>query len=54
MTIGDGTVILSALLLTAGLAWFFFGPKKTRQADIEEGVQLVRVGVKGGYSQLSP
>lgn len=50
MTIGDGTIVLSALLLTGLMAWFFFGPKKTRQAEIEDGVQLVRVGVKGGYS----
>ena len=50
MTIVDGVTILSALLLTGLLAWFFFGPKKTRQADMEEGVQLVRVSVKGGYS----
>jgi Cu+-exporting ATPase len=50
MTIGDGTIVLSALLLTGLLVWFFFGPKKTRQAEIEDGVQLVRVVVKGGYS----
>jgi Cu+-exporting ATPase len=50
MTIGDGTIVLSALILTGLLTWFFFGPKKTRQAEIEDGVQLVRVGVKGGYS----
>ncbi|KGN38907.1 heavy metal translocating P-type ATPase [Knoellia aerolata] len=50
MTLGDGVTILAALLLTGLLAWFFFGPKKTRQADMEEGVQLVRVSVKGGYS----
>ena len=50
MTIGDGVTILAALLLTGLLAWFFFGPKKTRQAELEEGVQLVRVSVKGGYS----
>ena len=50
MTVGDGVTILAALLLTGLLAWFFFGPKKTRQAELEEGVQLVRVSVKGGYS----
>ena len=50
MTIVDGVTIVSALLLTGLLAWFFFGPKKTRQAEMEEGVQLVRVSVKGGYS----
>ena len=50
MTIIDGVIVVSALLLTGLLAWFFFGPKKTRQAEMEEGVQLVRVSVKGGYS----
>lgn len=51
MTIVDGVTIWSALLLTGLLAWFFFGPKKTRQADMEEGVQLVRVSVKGATAR---
>ncbi|GGK63832.1 heavy metal translocating P-type ATPase [Ornithinimicrobium pekingense] len=50
MTANDGLVVLSALILTALLAWYFFGPKKSRQADLEDGMQVVRVGVKGGYS----
>ena len=50
MTIGDVVIVMSALLLTGLLAWFFFGPKKTRQALLEDGVQVVHVGVKGGYS----
>ncbi|RIK15806.1 MAG: ATPase P [Acidobacteria bacterium] len=50
MTIGDGLVVLSALVLTGLLAWFFFGPKKSRRADLQDGVQVVRVGVQGGYS----
>ena len=50
MTIADGVIVLSALLLTGLLAWFFFGPRKTRQASVEAGYQTVRVGVRGGYS----
>ena len=50
MSVGDGAIILSALLLTTGLVWFFFGPKQTRRATIEDGIQVVHVRVQGGYS----
>jgi Cu+-exporting ATPase len=50
MTIADGVVVLSALVSTVLLVWFFFGPKKPRRAAVLDGVQVVRVGVKGGYS----
>src|SRR5659263_487017 len=36
--------------LTSGLAWFFCGPKKTRGAEGDQGVQVVRIKVQGGYS----
>ena len=32
------------------LAWFFFGPKKAKEAQVKGGVQEVRITVKGGYS----
>ncbi len=32
------------------LAWFFFGPKKARQAEVKGNVQEIRITVKGGYS----
>jgi len=35
--------------LTGLLAWYFFGPKKSRQAELADGVQAIRVTVKGGY-----
>jgi len=38
------------VLLTGLLAWYFFGPKKSRQAELADGVQVVKVTVKGGYS----
>jgi Cu+-exporting ATPase len=32
------------------LAWFFFGPRQARRAEVWGGVQRVEVTVKGGYS----
>ncbi len=32
------------------LAWFFFGPKTAKEAEVKGGVQEVRITVKGGYS----
>ncbi len=43
-------VVAAATVLTGVLTWFFFGPKKSRQAALREGVQEVRVTVRGGYS----
>ena len=42
--------LAGALLLTGLLAWYFFGPKKSRQAELANGVQVITVTVKGGYS----
>src|SRR5680860_1922347 len=39
-----------AVLLTAGAIWFFFGPKRTGRADLDNGVQVVRIKVQGAYS----
>ena len=50
MTVTDGVIVLSAVIATGLLAWFFFGPKRSRQAEFEDGVQVVRVTVKGGYN----
>ena len=38
-----------ALLLTGALAWYFFGPRKSGRAALDQGVQVVTVTVKGGY-----
>jgi len=43
-------VTAGALLLMAFLAWFFFGPKEARRAEVRGGVQEVEITVKGGYS----
>ena len=37
-------------VLIAILAWFFFGPKQARRAEVRGGVQQVEISVKGGYS----
>ncbi|SDD22077.1 Cu+-exporting ATPase [Sanguibacter gelidistatuariae] len=50
MTGSEIVIIVAALALTGFMAWFFFGPKKVRQAVMDEGVQVVRVKVQGGYS----
>ena len=38
------------MILTGLMAWYFFGPRKSRQAELGDGVQIVKVTVKGGYS----
>jgi Cu+-exporting ATPase len=43
-------VTAGGLLLIGLLAWFFFGPKRAREAEVRGGVQEVEVTVKGGYS----
>ncbi|WP_298456602.1 heavy metal translocating P-type ATPase [uncultured Cellulomonas sp.] len=50
MTGAEVGVVVAALALTGFLAWFFFGPKKVHQGEMDEGVQVVRVKVQGGYS----
>ena len=43
-------VIVSGFVAILFLAWFFFGPKKARQAELKGNVQEIRITVKGGYS----
>jgi Cu+-exporting ATPase len=50
MSVVDIAVIAAGAALSGFLAWFFFGPKKARQAELMGRVQVVRVTVKGGYS----
>jgi P-type Cu+ transporter len=50
MNLADLVVVAGALVLTAALGWFFFGPKKARSAELVGQVQEVKVTVKGGYS----
>ncbi|MEP7763909.1 heavy metal translocating P-type ATPase [Sanguibacter sp. 25GB23B1] len=50
MTGSEIVIIVAALAVTGFMAWYFFGPKKVRQAVMDEGVQVVKVKVQGGYS----
>ncbi len=49
-TVQDLVVVAVALALSGFLAWFFFGPRKARAAELVGGVQELRVRVRGGYS----
>lgn len=52
MTATDLLVILVGLALIIGIAWFFWGPRKsgTRAAVTSGGYQEAMVLVKGGYT----
>src|SRR5262252_2890049 len=50
MTVQDIVVVVAAVALSGGLAWFFFGPRRARAAELVGDVQQVRVTVRGGYS----
>jgi P-type Cu+ transporter len=50
MNISDVVILVGALAVTGVMGWYFFGPKKSRRAELTEGVQVVGVTVKGGYS----
>jgi Cu+-exporting ATPase len=43
-------VTLGGLGTIAFLAWYFFGPKQARQAELRGGAQEIEITVKGGYS----
>ena len=50
MSVGDVSIIVTAAVLSVLMAWYFFGPKKSHRAELDDGVQVVKVTVKGGYS----
>ena len=50
MSVLDIGVTLGGIVAVAFLAWFFFGPKKARQAEVKGNIQEIRITVKGGYS----
>jgi Cu+-exporting ATPase len=50
MTGTEILVTVGGVGLIAGLAYFFFGPKGARRAEIRGGVQEVEITVRGGYS----
>lgn len=46
----DVAILVGAALAIAGLAWYFFAPRRAQSAAISGGVQRVQVTVRGGYS----
>ena len=50
MDAAETTVLVSGIVLSALILWYFFGPKARVSAQVADGVQEVRVVVKGGYS----
>jgi Cu+-exporting ATPase len=43
-------VVVGALVLTALLGWYFFGPRASKRATVEGSAQVQRITVRGGYS----
>ncbi|MGV8909401.1 MAG: heavy metal translocating P-type ATPase [Propionicimonas sp.] len=43
-------VLIAAVVLTALLGWYFFGPKRAGRVELVDGVQVVQIRVDGGYS----
>ncbi|WP_033309265.1 heavy metal translocating P-type ATPase [Streptomyces iakyrus] len=50
MNVDQIVVLAGAAGLMALLAWFFFGPRKTRLTELRGGAQEIGITVKGGYS----
>ncbi len=50
MTLQDLLVVGAAVVSTALLGWYFFGPKTSSRAKVDDGVQVASIVVKGGYS----
>ena len=46
----DAIVVVLAVLAIAGLAWYFFAPRRARAAAVSGGIQRVQVTIRGGYS----
>ncbi|WP_083706188.1 heavy metal translocating P-type ATPase [Arthrobacter sp. QXT-31] len=50
MDLVDIVVILAGAVLIGFLAWYFFAPRRAASAEYREGVQVVDITVRGGYS----
>ncbi len=46
----DVVVVAVAVVVTGLLGWYFFGPRHSHRATVEQGAQVLTVAVKGGYS----
>ncbi|HSL07484.1 MAG TPA: heavy metal translocating P-type ATPase [Pseudonocardiaceae bacterium] len=50
MNVFDVAVVVGSVAAIAALAWFFFGPRRARLAELHAGVQQVEIVIKGGYA----
>jgi P-type Cu+ transporter len=50
VSVADVLILVAGLVWTGLLAWYFFGPRRSRHAELDDGVQVIKVTVKGGYS----
>ncbi|MDP9299572.1 MAG: heavy metal translocating P-type ATPase [Actinomycetota bacterium] len=50
MTGSEILVTAGGVALIGALAFYFFGPKEAKAAEIRSGIQEVEIGVKGGYA----
>jgi Cu+-exporting ATPase len=50
VTTTDLIVVVAGVVFTALGAWFFFGPKRSSLAVLEDGVQRAEIVVQGAYS----
>ncbi|MGH9120894.1 MAG: cupredoxin domain-containing protein, partial [Acidimicrobiales bacterium] len=50
MNVTDVTVVAADMAVAASLGWWFFGPKPSTETEVADGVQTIRVTVRGGYS----
>jgi len=46
----DVAVLVGAALAIAGLAWYFFAPRRAQAASVNDGVQRIQITIHGGYS----
>ncbi|WP_084965420.1 heavy metal translocating P-type ATPase [Thermoactinospora rubra] len=50
MSTGDWVVIALSASMLAALAWYFFGPRRSRPAEVRQGTQEAEIVVRGGYA----
>ncbi|MFV8319939.1 heavy metal translocating P-type ATPase [Mycobacterium sp. 23] len=46
----DVAVLAGAALAIAGLAWYFFAPRRAHASAVSDGLQRARITIRGGYS----
>ncbi len=50
MSVNDVVVIAAVVVAAAALGWWFIGPKPAAEAAEADGVQVIRIRVRGGYT----